>query len=109
MVALTSFNEGTPLSLIEGMASERAVISTAVGGVVDLLGQVEDDKEGFSVCGRGVLVAPNSAESFFNGLIYLVKNEKLRERMGARGRAFIAAEYSKDRLVRDIKNLYRNL
>lgn len=109
VVALTSLNEGTPLSLIEGMASERAVISTAVGGVADLLGQVDDDKEGFSVCARGVLVERDSARSFFNGLIYLVKNEKLRERMGARGRSFVAAEYSKDRLVRDIKDLYRNL
>ncbi|QQS39763.1 MAG: glycosyltransferase [Acidobacteriota bacterium] len=38
IVALTSKNEGTPLSLIEAMASRRPVVSTAVGGVVDLLG-----------------------------------------------------------------------
>jgi glycosyltransferase involved in cell wall biosynthesis len=38
VVALTSRNEGTPLSLIEAMANRKAVVSTAVGGVVDLLG-----------------------------------------------------------------------
>ncbi len=38
VVALTSHNEGTPLTLIEAMANERPVVSTAVGGVVDLLG-----------------------------------------------------------------------
>jgi len=39
IVALTSRNEGTPLTLIEAMANARPVISTAVGGVVDLLGE----------------------------------------------------------------------
>ena len=36
VVALTSRNEGTPLTLIEAMAMGRPVISTAVGGVVAL-------------------------------------------------------------------------
>ncbi|EFK95679.1 glycosyl transferase, group 1 [sediment metagenome] len=34
-VVLTSLNEGTPVSLIEAMASARPVIATAVGGVRD--------------------------------------------------------------------------
>ncbi|REJ75489.1 MAG: glycosyltransferase family 1 protein [Acidobacteria bacterium] len=38
IVALTSRNEGTPLSLIEAMANRIPVVSTAVGGVVDLVG-----------------------------------------------------------------------
>ncbi len=41
VVALTSLNEGTPLSLIEAMANGKPVISSAVGGVIDLLGEVE--------------------------------------------------------------------
>src|SRR6185503_6088836 len=35
VVVITSFNEGTPLSLIEAMAAGKAVISTGVGGVRD--------------------------------------------------------------------------
>jgi glycosyltransferase involved in cell wall biosynthesis len=38
IVALTSNNEGTPVSLIEAMASGKPIISTKVGGVVDLMG-----------------------------------------------------------------------
>jgi len=109
IVALTSFNEGTPMSLIEAMASGRAVISTVVGGVVDLLGEIEESRDGFNVCSRGIGVEPGSAESFINGLNYLMKNEKLREIMGARGRKFVETEYSKDRLVKDIRELYRDL
>ena len=109
IVALTSLNEGTPLSLIEAMAAERAVISTAVGGVVDLLGEETEVRDGFTVCERGITVAPNSAHGFMNGLIYLAKNEKLRESFTARAGQFVRTTYSKDRLIRDIRELYRDL
>ncbi|MBC7898601.1 MAG: glycosyltransferase [Saprospiraceae bacterium] len=109
VIALTSFNEGTPLSLIEAMASKRPVISTAVGGVADLLGEVEEKHDGFDVCERGISVADRSAASFFNGLMYLAKNEKLREHLSTSGYEFVQSKYSKERLVSDIKSLYRRL
>jgi glycosyltransferase involved in cell wall biosynthesis len=107
IVALTSLNEGTPLSLIEAMANEKAVISTAVGGVIDLLGAVERESGGFQICERGLLAASEDAKGFFNGLIYLAKDEKLRKKLGASGRYFVRMQYGKARLVNDIKNLYR--
>lgn len=109
IVALTSRNEGTPLSLIEAMAIGTPVISTAVGGVVDLLGETDDVQDGFRVCRRGVAVEPDCPEFFYSGLIYLAKNEKVRKKMASTGRQFVRAEYSKSRLSRDIKVLYRNL
>lgn len=109
IVALTSLNEGTPLSLIEAMASRRPVISTLVGGVVDLLGETKETHDGFGVRERGIGVTGNSPQSFLNGLIYLAKNEKLRESIIDRADKFAAATYGKDRLVDDIRKLYRNL
>lgn len=109
IVALTSRNEGTPLSLIEAMACGKAVISTAVGGVVDLLGGPEQNEDGFAIHERGVLAGPDSPADFCSGLIYLAKNEKLRERSAAAGQTFARMNYNKGRLVNDIKNLYRGL
>jgi glycosyltransferase involved in cell wall biosynthesis len=109
IVALTSLNEGTPLSLIEAMAAGRPVISTSVGGVGDLLGETVEERDGFRVCERGIAVDGRSADDYTKGLIYLVKNERLRERLAAEGRVFVNAEYSKHRLVDDIKQLYRRL
>ncbi len=109
IVALTSLNEGTPLSLIEAFANEKAVISTAVGGVVDLLGEVKETKDAFKVCERGISVASDDAEMFYQGLIYLAKDEKLRVEFGDKGKKYVTARYSKERLVRDIIRLYRSL
>ena len=109
IIALTSRNEGTPLSLIEGMAAGVPFVSTAVGGVVDLAGKALVEEHGFQICERGLLAADNSVESFANALIYLAKNEKLRESLSIKGREFVASNYSKERLVSDIKSLYREL
>lgn len=108
IVALTSKNEGTPLSLIEGMAARKPVISTAVGGVVDLLGKRGEEFDGFAVCERGISVDNCSPESFANGLIYLAKNEKLRLELTANSYDFVQKKYSADRLVRDVVTLYRS-
>ncbi|HEX8637177.1 MAG TPA: glycosyltransferase, partial [Pyrinomonadaceae bacterium] len=109
VIALTSLNEGTPLSLIEAMANGKPFISTAVGGVVDLLGAEQIRGEGFAVCERGVKIACNSAVDFYKGLIYLVKNETLQKSLASSGKKFIETEYDLKRLIKDEKNLYREL
>ena len=95
IVALTSRNEGTPLTLIEAMANARPVIATLVGGVVDLLG---DD--------RGIGVRPNDVDAFAAGLRTLIEDKSLRYRLGRSGFEFVVHNYSKERLLEDIKNLY---
>jgi len=109
IVALTSFNEGTPLSLIEAMAARRPVISTVVGGVRDLLGDIIEENDGFRVCERGIGIPDRSVSSYTKGLLYLAENGRLRKSLAAKGRAFVETEYSKDRLVDDIAKVYRSL
>jgi glycosyltransferase involved in cell wall biosynthesis len=123
VVALTSRNEGTPLTLIEAMANARPVISTAVGGVVDLLGDPVRTGSGsdrvspasqtgnppFQICARGISVRPDDASAFAAGLALLVSDATLRRETGERGLQFVTAQYSKERLLDDIKNLYDDL
>jgi Glycosyltransferase len=109
IVALTSLNEGTPLSLIEAMAADRPVISTTVGGVVDLLGNRHEDRGSFCRYNRGLGVASGDAESLFQGLAYLAENSEVRVEMAKKGQEFVYKMYSKDRLVNDIKELYGRL
>jgi glycosyltransferase involved in cell wall biosynthesis len=115
VVALTSLNEGTPLTLIEAMANARAVVATGVGGVVDLLGEKNDsvlagsDAIGYTLRERGVLVEPNNAEAFARGLACLIEREALRLEMGGRGQHFVESSYSKERLLKDVTGLYREM
>lgn len=109
IIALTSKNEGTPLSLIEAMAAGVPFISTSVGGVADLAGEAIETLDGFRICERGIAVDGFGAKQFADGLIYLAKNEKLRERLKCDSAAFARSKYSVDRLTDDIVSLYRKL
>jgi glycosyltransferase involved in cell wall biosynthesis len=113
VVALTSRNEGTPLTLIEAMANARPTIATAVGGVVDLLGGVEECElrrsHPWQVCERGVQVRPGDPEAFADALTHLVADEVLRKALGTRGRDYVERHYSVERLVSDVLGLYEEL
>ncbi len=108
IVALTSMNEGTPLTLIEAMANARVVISTRVGGVVDLLGPTVEDGS-FTICERGISVSPGDASSFAKGLQQLASDSALRAALGAKGFEFVQNKYQRRRLLNDIEALYDDL
>ena len=107
ILALTSRNEGTPLAIIEAMAAGRPVIATAVGGVVDLLGTVEQRMEGFDIRERGVTAASDDEAGFAAGLGLLLHDAGLRARLAERGRSYVERTHAKERLVADIIRVYR--
>jgi glycosyltransferase involved in cell wall biosynthesis len=109
IVALTSLNEGTPLTLIEAMANARPVISTAVGGVVDLLGEPTEENMRYTICRRGLSVQSNDAGAVAAGLFHLIENAELRTELGNRGLEFVAGNYSRERLLDDMRALYKQL
>lgn len=96
IVTLTSLNEGTPVSLIEAMASGRPVISTGVGGVVDFV------RDGYN----GLIVKSGDVETLAGRILELAEDGSRRKALGMRGRESVAGAFSKDRLVRDIEGLY---
>jgi glycosyltransferase involved in cell wall biosynthesis len=112
IVALTSRNEGTPLTLIEAMLNARPVISTAVGGVVDLLGEIVDPEtaaQPYAVCQRGISVPPDSDTGLAEGLARLIADVELSRMLGKRAAEFVARNYSKDRLLEDVSRLYQEV
>ena len=97
IVALTSKNEGTPLSLIEAMASSKPVIATDVGGVRDV---VQDS---------GFLVDSDDDTGYARRLAELVMSESKRREMGLKGKNLVIKRYSKERLIGQIDKLYDKL
>lgn len=109
LVVLSSLNEGTPLTLIEAMNRGRAVAATEVGGVVDILGERGERRDGFTLWQHGATAASRDAAGLAQAIQFLLGQSELRATMGARGQRFVRQQLSRERLLRDIENLYRQL
>lgn len=96
VVALTSDNEGTPVSLIEALSAGVPVAATRVGGVPSV---VDDGR-------TGLLVPPGDPAALAAALDRLLGDPDLARELGAHGRERTLARFSLDRLVGDIAALY---
>jgi len=99
IICLTSLNEGTPVSLIEAQAAATPVITTAVGGVEDIVFPGEN----------GYVLSLDDVEGFAAKILYLLDRPELRRKMAEYGRAFVLDKYDKKRLFTDIDQLYARL
>jgi glycosyltransferase involved in cell wall biosynthesis len=99
IIALSSLNEGTPVSLIEAQASCKPIVSTKVGGVSNII-----------IPNETALLSPsNCPDSFSENLLQLIENEEKRAEMGRRGWELVHEKYHYSRLVHDMNNLYTGL
>ncbi len=111
-LALTSLNEGTPVSIIEAMAASVPVMATQVGGVVDLMGLPEDDSSNaaYHICQRGVVCPSGDVNGFAEGLSFIIHENESRQRDRIeRARNYVIQKYSQDRLVSDMESIYETL
>lgn len=99
VVALSSSNEGTPVSLIEAQAANKPVVSTKVGGIENVV------IEG----GTALLSPANDKGMFGENLLRMVEDDRLRARMGLGGWEHVRDRYHFTRLVDDTAALYREL
>jgi glycosyltransferase involved in cell wall biosynthesis len=98
VVALSSLNEGSPVTLIEAMASGRPVVATRVGGVPDVVDETV-----------GTLVPPRDAKALAGALTRLLADPDLSRRLGASGAERAFERFAAERLVADITRLYLEL
>lgn len=99
IVALSSNNEGTPVSLIEAQAASKPIVSTEVGGIADI---VIKNK-------TALLSNPEDLGSFTANLLKLIDNSSLRKSLTQISKDFVAERFHYNRLVRDIENLYDSI
>jgi glycosyltransferase involved in cell wall biosynthesis len=98
IIALTSDNEGTPVSLIEAQAAGRAILTTDVGGVLDIV--IENE--------TALIVDKNNAIMFAEMLFKVIDNDDLRFHLSQKGPEFALSRFSYQRLCKDMAGLYNS-
>ncbi len=99
LVALTSLNEGTPVSLIEAQAAGKAIVTTNVGGIGNV---VIPDR-------TALLSSSGDVDKFAKNLTQLIDDKELRIAFGAAGWENVQDKFHVNRLVKDMESLYRKL
>ncbi len=93
---LSSINEGFSNIILESMASGKPVIAARSGGnpesVID--GEI------------GLLFTPRNSQELSDAILKLLKNEGLRIQMGKNGREKVAKDFTLNKMVSKIEELY---
>jgi glycosyltransferase involved in cell wall biosynthesis len=97
--ALSSRNEGLPLSILEAMACARPVVSTAVGAIP---GVVRDRV-------TGLTVPPGDPAALAASFITMLEHPDQARTMGLAARRLIQKEFGLDQTVRRYEAVYRSL
>ena len=95
---LSSDYEGNPLAVMEAMAAGKPVVSTAVGGVPEL---VED--------GCGLLVPPLDAQALSKAMSHMLENPSARKSMGEKSARRAVERFDLRLMTEAYEDLYKKL
>jgi glycosyltransferase involved in cell wall biosynthesis len=99
IITLTSFNEGTPVSLIEAQAANKPIVSTNVGGIENVV--LTDI--------TALLCENNNLDEFTHQLLKITESNGLRQKMAEEGWKHVKEKFHFTRLVNDMEQMYRKL
>ena len=96
---LPSLEEGMPQSLLQALATERAVVASSVGGVPEVIQHGQ----------TGLLVPPRDPIALAHQVAELLREPAKGKTMGKAGRQVIAHHYSVDSMLTKTEELYAAL
>jgi glycosyltransferase involved in cell wall biosynthesis len=99
IVALSSLNEGTPVSLIEAQAAGVPIVSTDVGGISDVVLPEQS----------AVLSSSFEVKDYTAALEKLMSDDELRIKMAHSATEFVLQQFSIKRLCTDMASVYNTL
>jgi glycosyltransferase involved in cell wall biosynthesis len=95
---LPSFNEGLPIAVLEAMSYGCAIISTPVGGILEVLHDYKN----------GIVVTPGIHEEIHHAISYVINNPVKIHSFGVKSKEIVASFYPSSVLV-NLKEIYNNL
>ena len=95
--ALPSLSENFPLTILEAMASGLPIVAFKIAGISE---QIENKKEGF-------LISEGNYQDFENKLEVLIKDKKLREEFGQKGREKAEKEFNQNMVFSKVEQIFK--
>ncbi len=99
VLLITSSYEGIPVSMLEAMASGLPVVSTAVGGIPEV---IRDGAEGF-------LIPWGDEETLIERVRALLDDQSLRDEMGKSARKRVEEDFSLEKMTDEYLKLFMEL
>ena len=99
VLVVNSLEEPFALVVLEGLASETAVVATAVGGTTEMIVNGEN----------GWLVPARDENSLAEGIGKVIGDPRLRAKLARNGRQEVTAHYSAERYIGDMQSFYRQV
>jgi glycosyltransferase involved in cell wall biosynthesis len=96
---LPSYHEGLPLSILEGMACGKTIISTKVGGIPELVTDYEN----------GFLISPGNVQELTDAIRFILDNPELPGEIAKRNIAKIAHNFNLSSIHEKVLDHYKRL
>jgi glycosyltransferase involved in cell wall biosynthesis len=96
---LPSLEEGMPQALLQALATERAVVASAVGGIPEVIHHGE----------TGLLIPPRDPAALALQVDWLLRHPDQGKTMGQAGRQVIIRDYSFESMLTKTEELYASL
>lgn len=94
-----TFAEALPVSWIEAMALQKAVVASNIGWATEV---IDDDMNGF-------LVNPNEHELYADNINKLLENKELRNKFGIEARKKVEAKFSIEVVAKQSADFYKKI
>lgn len=97
IVAMPSLSEGLPMTLLEAMASHKAVVATRVGAIPQVIRERVN----------GIMLNPGDVRGLAAGLCELLNCDELRQTLGQNARRTIEDRFSAGAMASQYLKVYR--
>ncbi len=99
LFAMSSVSEGMCTALVDAMAASKAAVATTAGGIPEVMVDGE----------TGYLVAPRDHHAMADRLVFLLKNEGARRRMGEAALRRAREQFTVEKMVEGTAAVYERL
>ncbi len=93
---LPSYNEGMPMSILEGMAYKNITISTNVGGIPQVIENMKN----------GIIIEPGDKNALYEKLVMLLKDKNVREKLSTNARKTIEEKFNISNNIDELLDIY---